>query len=92
MSFYRVHTYGDGMTRVIESDNDDIACNVYADIEGFHPLSVSCTCCGPKGLVWELSEDEVLEEMENETSFVFENEYTGEQVHNGAKLYYHVDE
>lgn len=86
-NFYKAHIYGEAEI-VIEAVDRGTAANVYADIVGSHPDSISCSCCGPHGYCYSITQDWALEEIDNETKFIFEDEYTLAQVNLGAELFY----
>lgn len=88
---YFVTTLGESEI-IIEAVSRDVAVNVYASITGLHPDSISCSCCGPHGYGHLITQKWALEEIDNGTRFVFENEYTAEQVQVGAALYYDMRE
>lgn len=77
---------------VIEACNRQVAADMYAFLVGTHPDTTSCSCCGPVGYCHSIIEEWALEEIENDVRFVFNDEYTVDDIASGSELYYEYKE
>lgn len=75
-------------TIVIEAVDREVAVNMYAFLVGSHPDTPCFSPCGTHAYCCPITEEWALEEIEQGTRFVFDNEYTYEQVAMGEDMWY----
>lgn len=87
LQFFKAHIHREPEI-VIEAIDREVASNVYAFLVGSHPDTINCPCCGPIGYCYTITEEWALDEIDQGTRFVFDNEYTYAQVTVGEDLWY----